>query len=374
MIKHKKNLLITIDFPPQTGGVANYLANLTAKLPKDKIIVLANQQKNDKSWDDKHNFKIIRKNLYYEKFWPKWLKIFFIAKKIIKQQKIEQIIISHLIPIGYICLLLKLPFIVIIHGYDIMLIQKSKWKKFWTGIILKKAKHIIVNSNFTKQKVLQEKINQNKITVIYPSPNISPQNINETDKNLIIQELDLHNKKILLSVGRLVKRKGIDNVIKALPQILNKIPNLVYLIVGNGDYKPELEKLAEKLNIRGNIIFLQDISDTHLPNYFSLADIFIQPARIENNADAEGFGIVYAEANLFGKPVIAGNVGGAVEAIKHNQTGILVDPHSVSEIQNAIITLFNDPELMKSLGEQGRERVLAEFNLDKQLKLLEGII
>ncbi|MFA5188356.1 MAG: glycosyltransferase family 4 protein [Patescibacteria group bacterium] len=369
----KKSLLITIDFPPQIGGVANYLANLSKNFPPGNLLVLANNHEQSQHFDNKQPYKIIRAQLLSKYFWPRWLKTYLAAKPIIKKSKIEQIVISHILPMGYIALMLKLPYIVILHGYDIMNAQKSSWKKYWAVKILTQAKHIIVNSHNTENQVLNLGIKQNKITIVYPCPNLQLEQFNEHEMQIIKNELDLHHKKILLSVGRLVPRKGFDKVIEALPELTKQIPNLIYIIVGNGPDRERLEKLAEDLKVRGNLIIAEDIPNSNLPAFYSLANIFIMPAR-QIGEDIEGFGIVYLEANLFGKPVIAGKSGGAEDAVIDNQTGILVNPESVQEINQAILKLFNDPELANKLGVQGRQRVLSEFNWYQQIDKLKNII
>jgi phosphatidylinositol alpha-1,6-mannosyltransferase len=368
----KKTLLITIDFPPKTGGVANYLSNFSKNLPYNKIVVLA-----DKSVGQTHHheikYQLIKEDLNYKFFWPHWLKTYFVAKKVIEREKIEQIIISHIIPMGYIALVLKLPFFVILHGYDITLAKKSIWKKHWLKKILKASEHIIVNSNFTKREVIETGISENKITIVNPCPNIKYK-INDIEKEIIKKELGLVHKKILLSVGRLIERKGFDKVIEALPEILPQIPSLVYIIVGKGPDRERLENLAEKLKVAGNVVIVEDVPDTNLPCYYDLADVFIMPSRVINKEDVEGFGIVYLEANLFGKPVIAGKTGGVEDAVVDNQTGILVNPEDINSIAIAIIKLLTDQNLANKLGVQGKERVLKEFQWPKQIAKLENIL
>ncbi len=374
MLNIKKTLLITIDFPPKKGGVANYLSNLSDNLPNDKIIVLANNYLETQSFDSKQKYKIIRADLYYKNFWPRWLKTFYIAKKIIKKEGIEQVIISHIIPMGYIAVLLNLPFHIIFHGYDILLAKQSTWKKMWLRKILNKSKHIIVNSNFTKELILQEDIKSEKITIVHPCTDILNRDLKSTETELIRQELELTDKKILISVGRIIPRKGFDKVIEALPKVTQKYPDLIYLIIGDGEYKNHLDQLAQKLKVRGNLIFLKDVSDSNLPCYYQLADIFIMPSRIENKTDVEGFGIVYLEANAFAKPVIAGDSGGIKDAVIDNQTGILVNPENVQGISNAILDLFDNPAKMNKLGEQGKKRVETEFLWPIQISKLKNIL
>lgn len=369
----RKTLLITIDFPPQRGGVATYLSNVCRNLDADKIFVLANKLPSSEHFNHKQSYKIIRANLFYGFLWPAWLRTLRQAKKVIRQEKIEQILISHILPMGYIALLLRLPYFVSLHGYDVLAAQKTAWKKYWLLKILNKSKAIIVNSNFTKQEVLKLGISADKIIIVYPCPNIKPENLIPAERQALKTELELHVKKVILSVGRLVARKGFDKVIEALPEVLKQVPNLVYLIVGNGKYKDELEKLALKLKVLDHVTICEDIPDTNLPSYYDMADVFIMPAR-QMESDVEGFGIVYLEANSFGKPVIAGKSGGASEAVIDGQTGVLVDPENVSEIAKAIIHLMNNQEYSMKLGAQGKERVLNEFKWEKQVAKLRNIL
>ncbi|MCX6740031.1 MAG: glycosyltransferase family 4 protein [Candidatus Parcubacteria bacterium] len=370
----RKTLLITIDFPPQKGGVATYLSNICHNLEYDKIVVLANKQNGSEHFDNKQGYKIIRARLFNRFFWPAWFRTLRLAKKVIRQEKVEQILISHVLPMGYIALLLKLPFIVSLHGFDVLAAQKTAWKKYWLLKILNQAKAIIVNSKFTENEVSKLAISSDKISIVYPCPNIKPEDLNSQERQTLKTELELHSKKVLLSVGRMVPRKGFDKVIEALPEVIEKIPNLVYLLVGNGKrYLDDLEILAIQKQVLDHVTICEDIPDTNLPSFYDLADVFIMPAR-QIGSDVEGFGIVYLEANSFGKPVIAGKSGGASEAVIDGQTGILVDPENVSQIAKVIINLMTDQEYAIKLGAQGKERVLSEFQWDKQVAKLRDIL
>jgi phosphatidyl-myo-inositol dimannoside synthase len=369
-----KTLLITIDFPPQKGGVATYLSNVCQNLDRAKIVVLANKYDGSEHFDHKQDYKIIRARLFCRFFWPAWLRTLRQAKKVIRREEIEQILISHVLPMGYIALLLKLPFIVCLHGYDVLSAQKTPWKKYWLLKILKQSKAIIVNSKFTENEVLKLGIYADKITIIYPCPNIKPEDLNSQERQTLKTELELHGKKVLLSVGRAVSRKGFDKVIEALPEVLKQVPNLVYLLVGNGKrYLDDLEVLAIQNQVLDHVTICEDIPDTNMPSYYDMADVFIMPAR-QIGSDVEGFGIVYLEANAFGKPVIAGKSGGASEAVIDGQTGILVDPENVSQIAKAIINLMTDQEYAMKLGANGKARVADEFQWSKQVEKLKNIL
>ena len=123
------------------------------------------------------------------------------------------------------------------------------------------------------------------------------------------------------------------------------------------------------------MLFIQNKIELEKLNlYYSLADIFIMASRQLANGDVEGFGIVYLEANLRGKPVIAGDSGGVRDAVKGAYSGILVDPKKTEAITNAIITFAKNPELRKKLGEQGRERAMREFRWEDKIKKIYNLV
>jgi phosphatidylinositol alpha-1,6-mannosyltransferase len=126
---------------------------------------------------------------------------------------------------------------------------------------------------------------------------------------------------------------------------------------------------SRKLSDR--IVILDDVSDRIISKYYAACDIFVLPNTFIPPNDVEGFGIVFLEANLYGKPVIAGKSGGVIEAVQHKKTGLLINPDDSSELEQSIVTLINNPNLRTQLGEYGRNRVLKEFNSTPSNKLLK---
>ncbi|MDD5043298.1 MAG: glycosyltransferase family 4 protein [Patescibacteria group bacterium] len=362
----KKILLITLEFPPQIGGIANYLYNIFSHLPEDRICVLANKISGDKEFDKRQNYKIYRKKLLYKIFRPKWLRAFLPALKIVRKEKIEVLHISHVLPMGYVAYLFKktfrIPYVVYTHGLDILHPQSHPRKKIWLVKILQNAELVVANSSFTANEVNKLGVQKEKIKIINPCLDLSQyQKPTSEDIEKLKNAYGLKNKKILLTIGRLVERKGIDMVIKALPEVLLKIPDLIYVIVGDGADEERLGGLVEKNNLEDKVIFIGGIKPKDLGLYHSLADVFIMPSRQLANGDVEGFGIVYLEANLFGKPVIAGRSGGVPDAVKNGVNGLLVNPENVEEITGAIIKLFLNQELYNQLAEQGERGVREKF-------------
>jgi len=360
-----KTLLFTLEYPPFFGGVANYYGNLVKFWPLGKEITVL----------DNNNNRLINPNLP----WFNWLPAIFSLKRRLKRQKIDHVIVGHILPLGTATLLISklinIKYSIIFHGLDFTQAIKTARKRWLTKIILKNSHKIICTNNYTAQLVknfLPVHLNK-KVSVVNPGiENRLKSNYNHL-KTSLVNKFSLNDKIILLSVGRLIKRKGFDSVIKALPEVLKKLPNLVYIILGDG---PELEYLKSETNSLGldnRVTIIADSDDEQRDAWYNLAHLFIMTSK--NLADDfEGFGIVYLEANLSGKPVIAGLSGGVVDAVINNYTGLLVNPENSREISQTIIKLASDKKLREKLGEQGRQRAIKEFNWQKQIKKLYSII
>lgn len=173
---------------------------------------------------------------------------------------------------------------------------------------------------------------------------------------------------MLLSVCALVRGnefKGIDTVIEALPRVLERVPDLRYVVVGEGEIRPKLEAFAAKAGITANVRFVGEVPDAGLVELYRQCDVFVLPSRgqeLRGAIGGEGFGRVYVEAALAGKPVIGSCAGGAREAVLDSETGFLVDPGSVDDIAEAVLALLSDPERAAEMGAAGRKWALQHFS------------
>jgi phosphatidylinositol alpha-1,6-mannosyltransferase len=353
-----KYLLYTLEYPPFKGGVANYYENLVKFWPGKNIKVLNN---NDE--------QLINNRLLI----LKWLPAFFVLRKKIQENKIGYILVGHILPLGTTTWLLSkissCKYSIILHGLDFTSAIKKPRKKILTSLILSSAETIICGNNYLADLVKQKfpKISK-KIKVVNPAAaEIEPDNFLVKK---IKEKYQLENKFVLFSLGRLVKRKGIDKTIEALAKIKKDLPNIKYFIAGAGpDEKYLKEILSQNTDLAKDIMFLGQISEIEKWTWFTICDAFILPSREINN-DFEGFGIVYLEANLAGKPVIAGDSGGVRDAVQNNLNGLLVNSKDSNAIADAILKIYKNSDLSKKLGEQGRERVKKEFNWQNQIKKL----
>lgn len=373
-----KTLLLTIQYPPHVGGVSRFYYYFSKFLPEDEIVVLTAKDGDWKTSDRERKFSVYRLkplNWYKTKSKILFLAIniclFFYTLFVVLKEKVRIIIAGRAsIDVLFVCYLLKLmlnkDYIVFAHGDGESPNVKCKIdivKEYF----YKRAKGFIANSFFTKKRLIDKyAIPENKIFVLYPGVDtkiFSPKNSEDFK-----QKLGLNWKKILLTAGRLDIRKGHDMVLKALPGIIREVPSVVYLIIGKGAYQFELQILAKELNVEKYVRFLGYVSDDEMVKYYNLCDVFIMPNRELDGGDTEGFGMVFIEANACGKPTIGGRCGGAVEAIRDNVTGLLVDPCSIKEIEQKSIYLLKNDRVLKNLGEIGRQRAVSEFDWERRVK------
>jgi phosphatidylinositol alpha-1,6-mannosyltransferase len=185
----------------------------------------------------------------------------------------------------------------------------------------------------------------------------------------------LAGQRVLLTVGRLSERKGMDRVIEALPRLRGDMPDLVYLIVGEGPFRTVLEALAVSHGVADAVIFAGAVPPEELVDHYALADAFIMANRALENGDTEGFGLVFLEANACAVPVIAGSAGGSVDAVTDEVNGLVVDGDSCDSIAGAVRRLFGDAALRERLVRQGLD-VSARSGWDERvaafLRVCEG--
>lgn len=347
-------LLVTNEFPPFKGGVANYYGNLADSWPAgEKLMILSN-----------NNGELISKS----RFWS-WRRAFKSIRKRLKQDDIDYVLVGQVLPLGTVVWLLSrlrpLKYAVFFHGMDLSYSLRRPHKRLLASLIIKGADRIICANSYVKAQ-LDKYYPAGSVKAIIANPGI-PLNIPEPREELMAHlkinyGLGEGDGQIsLFTLGRLVKRKGVDKVISALKDIPEELlAKLKYFVAGTG---PEEEYLKNSIpaKLKDKVIFLGDLDDEEKWAWLNLCDIFIMPAR-DINGDYEGFGIVYLEANLCGKPVIAGAAGGTKDAVQDSYNGLMVDPEDENSIRGAIIKLAADKGLRERLGKQGRERALKEFN------------
>jgi phosphatidylinositol alpha-1,6-mannosyltransferase len=369
-----KTLIITLEYPPQIGGIASYAYNLAAHLPSGETCVWAPVMPGAKEFDAGNPWSVYRGKPYFAFFWPRWLRWYWQISKIVKREKIERLMIQHVLPGGYIGYLIKkfmkVPYVVFFHGSDLEIGLKRKMRKI--NMVCRFADQVIVNSEFLKNKLIARAEGFSNVTVVHPGPGDNffepvPDGAVKTLKS----QLALEGKSVMISVGRLAEGKGFPRLMQLLPAILSEVPNATLLIIGDGPKKNVVIEIIQKNNLQNVVRYIGELPNCDLPKYYHAADVFVLLTHRDEKTE-EGWGTVYMEAAACGLPVVAGNVGGVEEAVENLVTGVLVDPNQDSQVVSTIVELLKKRDYARQMGKAGRVRAEENFRWDKQIKLITG--
>ncbi len=269
---------------------------------------------------------------------------------------------------------LRLPYVVYAHGNEILdALRPGRERPQRT---LRDAACVIAVSRFTAGLVQWAGVEPERIAVVHPGCDVHrfrPRPAREDLRQKLLGSR--HRDRVILTTGNLVARKGHDMVIRALPRLLAHVPDVTYLLVGDGPQRDELQALAATLGVRDRVVFAGRAEPEDLVDVYAVCDVFVMAsrARIET-ADVEGFGIVFLEANACGKPVVGGRSGGVPEAVADGVSGLLVDPLDPEAIAAALTRLLTDTELARRLGGDGRLRVVREFDWARVAARVEAVL
>lgn len=359
----KRSLFITNDFPPMIGGLATLYSRLCAAAPPDRVLVLVPRSRGSWSFDRKQPFRIFRR-------WAptgihpiaRLIQVgsFLIrASRIIRRESVSRVHLGHLYlgPIGLVMRRLhRTPYIVYLHGGDMA--GYTRWRAVQRVVraVLQDAELVVVNSAFTRDSYRAMGFELPRVEIL-----TMPVALDRFRPNLDVAPIrmryELDGARVLLTVGRLVARKGHDLVIKALPGVLEAVGDVRYIIVGSGPEEERLRALSRAMNCVERVIFARSVSDEEVPLLYAACDVFVMPSRALPSRDGvEGFGIVFLEAGASGKPVVGGRSGGIGEAVLDGTTGVLVDPSNHGELETTLIRLLRNPAEAARLGESGRDR------------------
>ena len=229
--------------------------------------------------------------------------------------------------------------------------------------------------NFTRTAISRALSKNSASAMVKIAPGIDVEHFKPVDSTALREQLGVSKKKVIVSVGRLVHRKGQDHLIEAMPQILKVHPDAHLVLVGQGPYLEHLAKLVAANQLQDSVSFIGRIQYQELPQYICMGDIFAMPSRSRfMGLEVEGLGIVYLEASACGLPVIAGKSGGAPDAVIEGSTGVVVDGTSNDEIAAAAIALLSDPDKAQEMGKLGRQWIVDEWRWEIWAEKFEALL
>ena len=361
-----KTLFITNDFGPRAGGIETFVHGLIERLPKGSVIVYTSAQPKtadfDAEWLRDYGIEVIRDRSKILLPTPRVIKI---CQRIIKERKITRVAFGAAAPLGVMARAMRRAgaqkIVALTHGHEVWWAKVPPFS-FAIYYMSKEIDALTYLGSYTKDEISKALNKSDKSKLVQIAPGIDVDHFVPTDSSELRAELGLTDKSVIISVGRLVHRKGQDKLISALPQIRAALPNVHLVLVGVGPHQNHLEKLAGKLEVADCITFIGRINYADLPKYICVGDVFAMPSRSRFfGLEVEGLGIVYLEASSCGLPVVGGKSGGAPDAVLVGETGVVVDGTNTFEIAEACIELLNNPELCALMGANGRAWIIENW-------------
>lgn len=362
--------LLTTDFPPAPGGISNYLFNVYRQFDLREMTLIAPQHRDAERFDSGQDYRAERFRPAIDVpgvrgAWQVW-RMYREAEKLVKRNRD---LVLHCGHVNAAVAARKLkrrygtPYLLWTHALEIM----DEWLRASILPAMLDADLVITNSEFTRAFLVSAGVAESRIVKIRPGAD--PERFRPgLHCRELAQRFGVLGRPTLLTVSRIVKAnryKGHDVVLRALARVVSSVPEVAYVIAGDGDDLDYLDRLARECGVRENVIFAGHVSDEELPLLYNACDAFVMCSREERSRRgilAEGFGMALVEASACGKPVIAGRSGGVPDAVQDGVTGLLVDPEDSEAVAAATITVLREPALATSMGAKGRAWVESEMN------------
>ncbi len=369
-----KTILLTEIFPPYVGGSGRLFWEIYSRQPAGRYAIATGMRAGSEASDPNFPHPIHRspmdlgdRGLRNFRSLKYYLRTAFRIRKLMKATGSTMLHCGRNLPEGFVGYLMNrfwgVPYLFFTHGEDIGVSRLSKEMTWMTRRVIARASLAVGNSFNTKRMLIEDwNCPEDKIRVIQPGVDCS----RFAPKPRCVQtrrKLGWGDRPVILTVGRLQKRKGHDRLIRTLPGLLKKYPNLLYSLVGTGEEDAALKALSVELGVSNSVQFLGGIDDDQMVQAYQQCDLFALPNRTIGG-DIEGFGMVLLEAQACGKPVIAGASGGTAETLTDG-TGSVVNCDEHHELEKLVSEVLSDRPKLEAMGQCGRAWVQEKFDWPK---------
>jgi len=363
------SLVLAQDFPPVPGGVSVYTENLY-KNWSGRAVIIAPDLHEPVREQFPANILVKRVPMDVTRgslkaYLARQITLYRAGLSVIKKEKVHVVHCSHMAS-GLAALMINklhsVPYILYTYGSEITG-QPGIVRHTLAKSILNNALRVITISQFTKRAIVRYGIDSEKIRLLVGVEVNRFSRVGNPEATR--KKYSIAGSPVILTVARLTEHKGIDTVIKALPNMLTRYPDMLYLVVGEGPYRSTLEGMSRELGVEKHVRLLGNIPhelQDETEAFYSLCDLFLMISRNINDIEAEGFGLVFLEAGLSRKAVIGGNSGGIGDAVIDGVTGMLVEPGDPGQISECVLSLLENPNVMKRMGENGYKRAVSSFD------------
>jgi phosphatidylinositol alpha-1,6-mannosyltransferase len=373
-----KTLIVTNDFPPRPGGIQAFVHNLAVRRPAGSVVVYAPSWPGAETFDAAQPFPVVRHPTRLMLPVPAVLRR---ATGLMRAEGCDSVVFGAAAPLGLLAPALRRAgagrVIGLTHGHE------AGWAALpgARGLLRRIGEGVDVLTylgEYTRGRIARGLSPQAAARMRRLAPGVDETVFRPGAGGAEIRaRYGLADRPVVVCVSRLVPRKGQDALIHAWPRVLRQVPDAALLLVGGGPYQPTLERLRGKLGVTGSVRITGAVPWEELPAHYDAGNVFAMPCRTRRRGlDVEGLGIVYLEASATGLPVIAGDSGGAPDAVLPGETGLVVDGRSVAAVAESVVELLRNPAGADAMGDKGRSWIEREWRWAVQARrfatLLEG--
>ncbi|MFE2417725.1 glycosyltransferase family 4 protein [Streptomyces hokutonensis] len=379
----RKTLIVTNDFPPRPGGIQAFLHNMALRLEPERLVVYASTWKRGRegaeataAFDAEQPFKVVRDTTTMLLPTPAATRT---AVGLLREHGCTAVWFGAAAPLGLMAPALRKAgaerLVATTHGHEAGWAQLPASRQLLHRIG-ESTDTITYLGEYTRSRIAGALSPEAAARMVQLPPGVDEKVFHPGSGGAEVRaRLGLTERPVVVCVSRLVPRKGQDTLILAMPRILARQPDAVLLIVGGGPYEKDLRRLVRETGVSDSVRFTGAVPWAELPAHYGAGDVFAMPCRTRRGGlDVEGLGIVYLEASATGLPVVAGDSGGAPDAVLDGETGWVVRGGSPEEAADRILALLGDPELRRNMGERGRQWVEERWRWDLLAERLRALL
>ena len=368
------HLLVTNDFPPKVGGIQSYLWELWRRLPPERAVVFSTAYPGAAEWDAAQPFRVVRS--HHSVLVPTAATAARI-EQLAAEVDAAVVLLDPALPLGLVGPKLTRPYAVVLHGAEVTVPGRLPGTAAALRHVVTHAVHVVAAGGYPAAEARRVAADRMPPTTIVP-PGVDTTRFRPLDpgeRRKARADFGItDDDEVVVTMSRLVPRKGVDVVVEAAARLAAQRPNLTVLVAGSGRDRPRLERLVARSN--APVRFLGRVPDDDLPRLLGCADVFAMLCRNRwAGLEQEGFGIVFLEAAACGVPQVAGDSGGAAEAVADGETGVVVQrPTDAVEVGAALTRLLDDDAARARMGDAARRRAVDEFDYDHLAARLDATL